>query len=714
MTQHTSSSRRLPCQGMAAGFIALAVMGWAFAAECRADERVERFLPENTFMYGGVERLGPTVDKVIALFQRAMPGAREQLSVDQIARELSRGIGLRQVRTRDEFVAQTGLDLEGSAGIAWVLADPSYPFWRQPNENVLVILPVKDPARAQLVMAERLLSQFRRESKMLCVRTISRLRRAKENWKRANRDRPAAPLTWETLAAANPRLKKLRCPGGGEYTLGGPDEPVTCSAHGAHPRRMPEAHVPRSREELGVRRIGEVTLFGGRKVGTGYALTDTHIILSNNMNVLEDAVNAATGAAPRAALAALSRSPAHADMRGFFQAGLLLRLAVNELQGSRRYQRRAPFAVRRLVKLLRSAGSLTAEARIGPAVSLAVVANIQRNEATRALLDTAPGKLDALGLVPDTALLAVGTNLSRVTLSVLGDICLLEEPRVAAATKLTMAAAGGDGAFAFTRGGFEGEVPNMLIILRIRDRELMQDAAELWTSIIAREIRAEGVERSEVGGVTVWSLKYKRNQGLHYAYVGPFLVGGTNLDDVKAAIELHAGRAQNALVACDRFRKLELSAGAANVIAYVDMPSLVGQISAGEHERRARWRNERCLRNMRHIEQLIQKHKRKTGRLPATFGELTPPQADRSRRRTVRGWCMMFGQQTKLNLDQNTGKVSCPKHGTVADFKPIPFLRSRRRSQEEQLFSAFGVGAVRLFIEGGQLKGEGRLIPAAP
>ena len=202
----------------------------------------------------------------------------------------------------------------------------------------------------------------------------------------------------------------------------------------------------------------------------------------------------------------------------------------------------------------------------------------------------------------------------------------------------------------------------------------------------------------------VWSFEgLRRGMALHYAYVGPHLVCGSSLEDITAVIALHAGQGNKRMVASERYRKLELPEKPANLIAFVDMPALIRQIAAGEHERRQQWRNERCRNNMQSAERRAQQFRQRNNRHPANFAEL----------RGVQDWCQTLGQETKLLLAPNTGKISCPVHGTAANFKVVALPAERRRvGEEEVILSAFGVWALRIYVDGDRIKADGRLIPA--
>jgi len=702
MTTRGTMVRRL------SGVCVVAAMALGLAAGAEAGGRIERFLPPNTFIYGGVERLQPGFSKLMDRMRETLPGVRE-LEQERIVRELARGLRLEDVATVDQFIAQTGLDPNGPAGIAWVLDDPSLPFFRTRIPSILIIFPVRDRARTEALALQRILPEFFLGVDDICRAHVRRLNEAKRAWREANPDAQKPTLTWDDLATIAPGLKPLRCPGGGTYKLGAPDAPVTCSVHNPNVQRQP-LEPPLTRQRIGARTIGDVTLVGGRTATIGYALTPTHIILSNNMNVLEDAVHAATGKGPRATL-----PPAlllgDADGRFHLHVAHLLNPLNYEL--TRMGQRRPSRAVGRLTTLFRGTGFLTADLRIDRAVDLAASWTPTRNAQTARVLDTPPAKLAAFALVPDTALAAWGTNLGRQTFSVLGDIALLEEPRIAGAVKLVMAATNGDGAFAFMPGAFEGEVPNMLFVLRARDREVAEAAAESWMGMFSREIRArrKPVERSEIEGVEVWSLRGERGQSIHYALAGPFVVFGTDLPSVHAAIRIHAGKARNALVASERFLKLGLPAGPTHLVSFMDTPALIRQIAVGEWERRNLRRNRRCLENMRRIEQVVDRFRREAHRLPANFDELMGF-AEQHRRGRIRDWCMVAGENTRLTLDPRTGKVTCPRHGTVENFRAIPPDEPRRVHDEERVFSAFGLWGLDLRVDGGKIKGRGRLFPA--
>jgi hypothetical protein len=64
-----------------------------------------------------------------------------------------------------------------------------------------------------------------------------------------------------------------------------------------------------------------------------------------------------------------------------------------------------------------------------------------------------------------------------------------------------------------------------------------------------------------------------------------------------------------------------------------------------------------------------------------------------------------------LAIDPQTGKASCPQHGTLEDFRPV-VPEAREPRDEEMVLSAFGVWALRLHVEQGRILGRGRLIPS--
>jgi len=703
-------NRRIGSRWRQLGVVIVAASAIGAATLAGAQEQMERFLPAGTFLYGGVRKLGPAFDKVTATLRRVLPFTAEELAEGRIIAEISLGLGLQGAQTLEQFLAQTGLDPEGSAGIAWVLGDPSYDPFRSLNENWLMILPVRDRPRAERLVAAPLLPEFLRGSARICQGTIYRIQRAKQRWRQLNPPDPNVPLTWEELAGANPGLRPLLCPAGGEYTLGRVNQQATCSLHrGAGP--PPRFEGPLTREGLGARQVGDVTLVGGRNRGTGFALTKTHIVLTNNMNVLEAAVKAAAGTGPRARLAPPGEAAAKADGRAYLHFGHLLWEVRREVD--RWHLRRPSPASQRMLALLNSVGGITTNVRLTESASFDPIWYIERNDATRQLFETAPSKLGALGLVPDTALAAWGTNLGRFAFSILGNFANLDdEPGFGAAIRLVGAACEGDAAFAFTKGTFADEMPNVLLVLRVRDREVMQTVAETWVSIFTRGRDKAGLQRSQVGDVEVCSMKVARDYSLHYAFVGPFLVGGSNLGDLKAAIAIHAGRGGNALVASKRFRELELPEGPTSLVSFVDMPAFIDQIATNAHQRHMHWQNRFCRDNMQQLEGVVQRFRREVGRFPTDFNELKGFANAPDRQLRVNDRCMVRGGQARLSLNPKTGEVSCPVHGTVAQFKAARPDEPRRRGEEEIIFSALGVWAVQLRVEGKRLVGKGRLIPA--
>jgi len=693
-------------RALGAAVIAVAAMGGALA---RADEKVERFLPPETFLYGGVEKLGAAFDKVTALLRQTLPFLGKDLAEDRVIGALAQAFHLEGVATREQFAAATGLDLDGPAGIAWVLADPSFEPFRSVNENVLLVLPLKDPARAEKLLADAFLPHLPGISRNVCSSTCNRLRNAIGRWQEQNPAQAKEAPTWDDLAKANPGLKPLLCPAGGEYKLG-PGEPA-CSVHtGEQPPQGPA-----TRDTLGTKLAGDVTLVGGRAKGAGYAVTANQIVISNHMNVLEGAVAAAAGTGPRAALAPHDPG-ATADGRVFVHLGHLLAEGRGEVVrwAERRQTPNSQAASRRLMALLDGLDGLTLDLRVAEALAGQIGWKLHRNEATQAFLDIPPAKPEALAFVPDSALLAVGGNVARPIFNVIADAASLLDDRIGPVLKLIPPVCDGDGAFALTKGIFAEEIPNVLLILKARDREMAQSVAEAWVALIGRDMRLKGEpQKTEVGGVTVVSLQGERDMALHYAFAGPFFIGGTSLDDVKAAVGLQAGQAKDSFLAGERARKIELPEGPTSLVAFMDMPAFVRQMEANQLQRMSRWQNESCRQNLQKIEKLAAQFQAEQGKAPASLDELRKFAADPKRGQFILDVCTAgFGQQKKLALDPATGRISCPNHGTAADFKPVPVDLHPRQREEMAVFSAFGLWGLRLRVEGGRLVGEGRLIPA--
>ncbi len=691
----------------------------------RGAGEVERFLPTHTFLYGGVEKLRPGFEHIVALAEANLPffnqGQLTAMGLGAMALEMELGP---QATTPEAFARATGLDGEAPAGIAWVLTDPSYHFDRAPNENVLLILPVQDAARIEALLAEHVLPETFRETAQLCRGTVRRLEYA---CRRAARRQDGGPqqMSWDALMAAIPGLPKLRCPGGGAYQFG-PDGKVTCSLHNG-PEAPGRPEGPLTRAALGTKTIGKITVVGGRTQGVGYAITDTHIVFSNNMNVLEDAVAAATAEQnpfavprPRAQLASPSIGPAAGQMRGYMDTAVLFDIAERELRQELDRGRGSPDALRRLMALLDAPRGLTAEARIlqlQPAdaqrIALAATWNMQASDdATTGWLETPPSDLAAWKLLPKSSLLAFGANLARPVFSVLADVAMTEEPALGAAVRLVMAGAEGDGAFAFTRGVFADEMPNMVLILRVKDQAVMDAATDTWTAMLAKEMRAEqGVQQRTVGGVSVRSVVGREGASLHFARAGDFAVATTSAEDMQAVLSIQQGAADEALVSRPAYRKLELAGGPANGLVFADIPGLVGQFAEADHQRRVVWCNRNCRRNMERIGKMADAFQEKEGRFPANLKELTGEEGG-VRRRYVPTTCHLSGTGTvRYVYDPDTGRVRCPRHGTLDAFEPVSADTPRRRGPEEIVISAFGVGALRLRFEDGQLKAAGALSP---
>ncbi|NQT52790.1 hypothetical protein HQ576_12095 [bacterium] len=689
---------------------------------------VERYLPKATFMYGGVEKLGASFDRITQLIDTNVPVFQGRkvaaIVLHELGRELGAGAG---VLTTGQFADAMGLDPDGAAGIAWVLADPSVDPGRSMNENVLLILPVRNAQQIEKVMIEHILPEMLGETPRHCRYNRRRVLYAKRRLAQLRKEGklPDGTVSWKALVEANPGLPVPRCPGGGEYDLGDGITEPTCSVHSRPDEARPDG--PFDKAILGVKTVGNATLVGGRSKGTGYAITPTHVIFSNNMNVLEDALAAAelVGGGAKALPAPASTGPAAGEARGFINSALLFDMGKAEIQREVDRGRHSPQALRRLMVLLDAPGGVTLDARIAqlePAnaqrLHIAATWDMKANAMTQEWLATPPTDLAAWKLLPASSLFAVGTNLARPTFAVLAEIAMLEEPAMAGAVRLLMAGADGDGAFAMTPGIFAEDMPNMVLVLRVKDKAMMDAALETWLAMFAKEMQAEkGIERSALpGNVPLQSIHSARGPSVHVAYIGLFAVACSSLDDMKAIAAIGQGNAAGALTASAAYRKLGGQDGPANAVMFLDVPRLVREMAVASHERSVRWCNQNCQRNLKRIDDAVAKFKADKGRFPADLKELMAGGANKAkgvRRFYVPTTCYLSGTgPAKYTLDAAAGHASCPRHGMLVTFKPVTSAAPRRRGSEEMFLSPFGVSVLRLRLEDGKFKGEGTLIPA--
>ncbi|NQT87375.1 hypothetical protein HQ560_11460, partial [bacterium] len=163
--------------------ILAAALAATLVAGAHAGQPIEELLPDTTFMYGGVHQLEAGYEKIVSLIATNLPFTAEFTADDRMLLMLAREFGLEGVATRAEFLAHTGLDPAGSAAIAWVPIDPSYAPYRRPNENVLLIFPVKDRARVEQLVTTRLMPLFAREAPGICSGIVRRIDDAKRTWK---------------------------------------------------------------------------------------------------------------------------------------------------------------------------------------------------------------------------------------------------------------------------------------------------------------------------------------------------------------------------------------------------------------------------------------------------------------------------------------------------------------------------------------------------
>ena len=168
--------------------LALATAALAGTARAAATDEVERFLPSTTFLYGGVEKLGPGFDRIVKLIETNVPMGEKPIGLEML-RELAEELNLPegQIQTPEQFAAMTGLDPEGSAGIAWVLAAPAFGIERSPNENVLLVLPVKDAATLEPLLL-KVTKETMRETPRLCRATLRGIEQAKRRLAQLRKD----------------------------------------------------------------------------------------------------------------------------------------------------------------------------------------------------------------------------------------------------------------------------------------------------------------------------------------------------------------------------------------------------------------------------------------------------------------------------------------------------------------------------------------------
>ena len=70
-----------------------------------------------------------------------------------------------------------------------------------------------------------------------CANSLRRLNQAKQFWQRERKTNTNAVPTWDELYECLDRISpgvpvRPRCPNGGNYSIGGPNDPLTCSIGG--------------------------------------------------------------------------------------------------------------------------------------------------------------------------------------------------------------------------------------------------------------------------------------------------------------------------------------------------------------------------------------------------------------------------------------------------------------------------------------------------
>ena len=649
---------------------------------------VEQMLPKETFFYAGVSDM----DAAFARVEKFMAQAGMKFNAGKMYEELAEPFGARRVRTRNQFFAETGLKPHGSAAVVFVA--PACLDLDLLEYNWALIAEVD---RLHVVKAgiERGLDRLQRTSRRICSRQCRAVDRLIQDFAKAH---PGQAPTWAALRRANRGLGVVQCPGGGQYALG---KSMACSVHGSG--RTPKTPAATDRSDAW-RRMGDVMLFGGRSLGTGFAHTQSHIILANNMNVLEKVTEAAAGKRPRATLKQ-PKAGAGLVARCLFDPELLKAAFGHEFDRERN-RRRAPFAVKRILRLFRSLGPVSAEVQIADYAVLSLDAKIAPNPDTKRLLATPPSQLGALRLLPPDSILAVGANLGKDILRITGDFAMLDERGLGAALKMMSMATNGDAAFAFTTGATTEGIPNMVMVLRVSDPQAMQDAEEMFMGFLAEEANAKIQEEPE--GT---ALKLRDGQMFYLTRVDGYSVFATSGEAMRAVLQA-AGNPQAGLAKNPGYREAVQTAGQTNLLAVVHMPALADHFSAADHARRQRSRNGYCRNNLTQLKGMAAQMHKATGRYPGNRSELYAHLKEKAgRRRHV--WvpqdnCPMFGG-VKYTFNAATGAVTCPKHGTTASFRQME--APWKRGAEERLLATFGLGALRLTVTGDGLSGDASIVP---
>ena len=692
-------------ESFAVGLMIAAVLA-VFAGPAVAGERIEEFLPEETFLYAGMANVSVGADAIFARVERIAKASGEQKPLfEELMRNLAQGLpnlAAPLPQSFGEAAERLGLDARGSAGVAFL----DSPQMLDDGPAVLIIVPVRDRAAVEATILA-FAPMLQKQTNRLCSKQLRQIRRVKKRWAKAHADADAAP-TLDELYAFDCSLPRLRCPGGGEYIIGVPGEKPRCTLH---ERGAVTYEGALDRDALAQQQFGAVTLIGGREVAFAYAYTAEHMILSNHPDAVERAARAFAGQHPRCRVAEKADAPWTADLTAFLAFDRLTPLLMHEFtrEFGRREERRNSPAYRRWQGLIRAPGPVRLDIQLlEDGLRLRAAAGLRTSAAVAPILATGPASMNTMRLAPPSAYGILATNLIRHALYVGGDLALLKEPEVGLVFKIFGTILGQEGVFALTPGfaATDGPIPHMLLLVEVRDPEAFPELENALVALLQKEMRSGVYSEIEIAGAPVrvfqnrpTGTREKDGPPFYWTLLGRHAVLATDraaLEKVIAAAQRPGGgapvRGQNA-----------------NLAVMVDFPALFRTIAAGEHEKRKRWHLRSCLRNMRRLEKQARQFQDANGRPANDVAEIRQFAQQRKKNKWTPTRCPSRGA---YQFSPATGKATCPNHGTVA--APQEFDPPVRK--DEKIAAAIGrelgATALRLWFEGDQLLIEAQLMRA--
>ncbi len=552
------------------------------------------------------------------------------------------------------------------------------------------VIPVAEPARAELIVRRRLLPLFYRLSHRRCQRMRTRLRFLLDRQTRKQPEKDRADLLREPPADA------LACPCGADYRIGKHPTPA-CAIHEGAPREGDFEEALR----IGLDRIeiGSMVYHGSVELGAAYGVNDKIIVVAPDARVVKACLQTAAGQHPRAAFA----FPDDGLVRGAFCWTPLAQLLDHEHRCSWRGLRYGRTnALLRLLDLLSGLPPLAlaleemAPADGHPLRPLVLTGRMELGSSDWAKrLSRAAPQAPSLSrfLPPDTPVLLTGNVLPEAS-ELLCMLIAAFGDNEAALLEFAPLLAGRQAAWAMTHardGGIAG-MPHMTFLLS-RDDAHVARALDLLPGIVggvARLQRLPDTRTAADAAYGVWVQPAEKNQTarelLFHADRPAFAALATHEADLVSTLKAAQPQAEPAARA-DRlpglpgFAALGGDPRNANLWAYLDTPALVRAVhearTAQRAEREQRW----CFHQQKGIAQALAAYRQETGQAAPTLEALQTwaegKEDDKEEAAPTRNWQPVLRNlhcpaHRQLAYTYADGRLSCPVHGRPGAPNPAP------------------------------------------